>query len=43
MSNSKDPDETAHYEQSLLDLRYFKCLLLSPKTVEELIPFFCNA
>ena len=37
MSNSVDPDETAHYEPSHLDLRCLqKSLVLSTMTVKEL-------
>ena len=36
MSSSVDPDETAHYEPSHLDLWVSKCLLLSPVAVKEL-------
>ena len=36
MSNSVDPDDTAHYEPSHLDLRCLQNLLSSPMTVKEL-------
>ena len=38
MSNSVDPDETAHYEQSYLDLCYLQKPILSLMTVKELKP-----
>ena len=36
MSNSIDPDETAHYEPSHLDLRCLQKPILSPVAVKEL-------
>ena len=36
MSNSVDPDETAHYEPSHLDLRYLQMPVLSPLEVKDL-------
>ena len=36
MSNSVDPDETAHYEQSHLDLCCLQKSILSPMAVKEL-------
>ena len=35
MSNSIDPDETAHYEPSHLDLYYLQKPILSPMAVKE--------
>ena len=40
MSNSVDPDETAHYEPSHLDLRRLQKLLLSPVAMIELMNHF---
>ena len=37
MSNSVDPDETAHYEPSHLDLLCLQSLLISPVAVKELM------
>ena len=39
MSNSVDPDETAHYEPSHLDLRCLQNAILSPMAVKGLILF----
>ena len=36
MSNSVDPDETAHYEPSHLDLCCLQKTIFSPMAVEEL-------
>ena len=36
MSNSIDPDETAHYEPSHLDLCCLQKLILSPMAMKEL-------
>ena len=36
MSNSVEPDETAHYEPSHLDLRCLQTLSSSPMAVKEL-------
>ena len=40
MSNSVDPDETAQYELSHLDLCCLQSLILSPVAVKELMIIF---